>query len=266
MPTTIHFASFLAPNMFHVYRFIADHTGRRLGVRTTLTTGSAFDEFETGQADAGFLCGLPYVELARRSPSPVELLAAPVLEGERYGGRPVYFSDVIVRQDSPFQSFADLRGRSWSLNDRDSHSGYNVTRHHLVQLGETRGYFGRVIEAGWHQESIRLVRDGLVDASAIDSQVLAIEERDQPRLADRLRVIDRLGPSTIQPVVAAGRLPASLKAELRAVLLEMANDPAVKAELARGLIDHFAPVVDGDYDDIRRMLAAAEAAGFLTLA
>jgi phosphonate transport system substrate-binding protein len=60
--------------------------------------------------------GLPaansYVQLARRNRPPIELPGAPVLQGERYGGRPIYFSDVLVHRDSPFCSFADLRGRT----------------------------------------------------------------------------------------------------------------------------------------------------------
>ena len=35
------------------------------------------------------------------------------------------------------------------------------------QLGETRGYFGRVVEAGWHQQAIRLVAGGVVNAAAV---------------------------------------------------------------------------------------------------
>ncbi|MCL4367944.1 MAG: PhnD/SsuA/transferrin family substrate-binding protein, partial [Actinobacteria bacterium] len=80
-----------------------------------------------------------------------------MLQGERYQGRPIYFSDVIVRTDSPLGSFADLKGHSWSFNDRNSHSGYNVTRHRLVQMRETRGFFSCVVEAGSHQRSIGLV-------------------------------------------------------------------------------------------------------------
>ncbi|MCC6417387.1 MAG: PhnD/SsuA/transferrin family substrate-binding protein, partial [Gemmataceae bacterium] len=195
----------------------------------------------------------------------IEPLAAPVLQGERYAGRPVYFSDVVVRRDSPFQSFADLRGRSWSYNEPRSHSGYGVTRYWLVRLGETRGFFGRVLEAGWHERSLRLVAAGEVDASAIDSQVLAVALRDHPELAERLRVLATLGPSTIQPVVAARRLPEALKEDLRAVLLELGEDEESRRQLAHGFIDRFAPVDDADYDDIRAMLAAAEQADFLTL-
>jgi len=261
----LRFATFLAPSILPVYQAVADYVGQSLGYETELAVGSSFDDFENGQADIGFICGLPYVMLTRREPAPVELLAAPVLEGERYGGQPIYFSDVIVHAESPFRSFADLRGRSWSYNDPDSHSGYGVTRYRLVEIGETQGYFGKVVEAGFHQESIRMVREGEIDASAIDSQVLAVAMRDDPSLARDLLVIDTLGPSTIQPVVAARTLPEGLKSDLQAVILTMHNDPAVRAQLARGLVERFAPVTDATYDDIRHMLRAAEAADFLTL-
>jgi phosphonate transport system substrate-binding protein len=261
----LRFATFLAPNMLPVYEFITAYVGKKLGCNTELIVGSSFDQFQAGRADVGFICGLPYVQLARHSPPPVELVAAPVLQGERYQGRPIYFSDVIVRCDSPFQRFSDLRGRTWSYNDLDSHSGYNVTRYRLVQMGETNGFFGQVIQAGWHQKSIRMVIEGTVDASAIDSQVLAVELRDNPAWALQLRVIDSLGPSSIQPAVAARQLPEHVRADVRSVLLGMGDDANAKTALAYGFVERFASVTDSTYDDIRAMLFAAEAAGFMTL-
>jgi phosphonate transport system substrate-binding protein len=261
----LRFATFLAPSMYSVYEAIARHVGERLGVEIELAVGERFSEFAEGRADVGFICGLPYVRLREQMPPPVELLAAPVLQGERYGGRPVYFSDVIVRRDSPFHCFADLRARSWSYNDRDSHSGYGVTLSSMVQMGETHGFFRRVVEAGFHQESIRLVAAGEVDASAIDSHVLALALRDDPTLAERLRVIDTFGPSSIQPVVAACRLPDGLKSDLQAALLDMAHYPDGKSRLAGGLVERFVPVRDSDYDDIREMLRTAEQAGYLVV-
>ena len=266
MSAKLRIATFLAPNMLPVYEFVVDAIGRELGSGAELVVGDSFDQFANGEIDAGFICGLPYVQLVRQTSAPVELLAAPVIRGDRYAGRPIYFSDVIVRRNSPVRTFADLRGRSWAYNDPDSHSGYNLTRHHLLTMGETRGYFGRVVEAGFHQKAMRMVAAGEVDAAAIDSQVLAIELRDHPHLAEDLRVIGALGPSTIQPVVAARHLPADLKAALRNALLRMGDDSAARKVLARGFVDHFVPVTDTDYEDIRRMLRAAEHARFLTLA
>ena len=201
----------------------------------------------------------------RRNPPPLELLAAPVLAGRRFRGEPIYFSDVIVRTESPFRSFADLRGASWSYNDPQSHSGYNETRYHLLRMGETRGFFGRVVQAGSHQRSIRLVAAGEVDASAIDCQVLAVELREHPGLARQLRVIDALGPSTIQPVVAAQSLGADVKAALHGALLGLGDDPDAREALALGLVERFVAVDDARYDDIRHMLDAVEAAGSTVL-
>jgi phosphonate transport system substrate-binding protein len=261
----LRFATFLAPNMLGVYRFVADYVGEKLGRRTELFVGSSFDQFAAGEADVGFICGLPYVQLARQPSPPVELLAAPLLQGERYQGKPIYFSDVIVHTESSYRSFSDLRGCSWAYNDLDSHSGYNVTRHRLVSMGETRGYFGQVVEGGSHQRSIRMVCNGEVDAAAIDSQVLAVELRDYPALRPRLRVIDALGPAGIQPVVAASRLPDSLKADIKDVLLAMGDDPVAGARLAHGFVERFLPVTDENYEDVRTMLTAAEDADFMTI-
>ena len=261
----LRFVTYLAPNMRPVYGFIARYVGERLDLPTELAVGFSYQGL-AARGDVSFLCGLPYVELRDGGEPGLEPLAAPVLQGERYAGKPVYFSDVIVHRRSRFQSFADLRGCSWAYNEPHSHSGFGVTRHRLAQLGETAGYFGRLVEAGWHERSIDLVRAGDVDASAIDSHVLAVAMRDRPCLVRELRVIESLGPSPIQPVVASPHLPESLKADLRNLLVEMADDSGARESLKQGLVERFVPVCDATYDPIRDMMAAAAAVGFNTLA
>ena len=260
----LRFATFLAPNMLPVYRSLAERIGDRLGRPVELVVGTSFDQFEQGEADLGVICGLPYVWLADRHPPPVEPLAAPVLSGERYGGRPVYYSDVIVRRDSRITCLEELRGCSWAYNEPASHSGHTVTLYGLVRMGARPGFLGRVVEAGFHQRAIRLVHAGAVDAAAIDSQVLAVERRDHPGLAD-LRIVGSFGPSTIQPVVAASRLPDAWKREVRELLVSLGDDPSARPMLAQGFIERFAAVDDGAYDDIRAMLATIRAAGWTSL-
>jgi phosphonate transport system substrate-binding protein len=260
----LRFATFLAPNMLPVYSFMTSRLGKRLGVRIQLTVGSDYAEIAEG-VDAAFICGLAYIELLRQGKADFEPLAAPLLEGERFAGRPVYFSDVIVRRDSPFKRFSDLRGRSWAYNEPYSHSGYGITLYRLLQFGETSGFFGRVVEAGWHERSIQLVASGEVDASAIDCQVLSVTLREQPALASQLRIIDSFGPSTIQPLVVARRLPQRLKAALLDAVLEMNEDAEARQQFAHGCIERFVAVTDSSYDDLRVMRAACEQARFLTL-
>ncbi len=135
----------------------------------------------------------------------------------------------------------------------------------MYELGETGGFFGEVIEAGFHEESIRMVARGDVDASAIDSQVLGIALREDPALVERLRVVEALGPSTIQPVAVSRRVPADLRAAIREVLLTMTDDPAVREPFAACLIERFVAVDSATYDDIRMMLDACETAGFMEI-
>lgn len=188
------------------------------------------------------------------------------MRGERYGGRPIYFSDVIVRRDSPFHRFADLRGRSWSFNETTSHSGYGVTLARLASLSIQEPFFGQVVCAGAHRASIRLVAGGKVDASAIDSVVLAYELRDHPDLAEQLRVIDAFGPSTIQPLVVARHVEPALT---KAIVAALTNWRALEADLreafAYNLVERFAPVNDASYDDIRHMERAWRHAGVTTV-
>ncbi len=99
-----------------------------------------------------------------------------------------------------------------------------------------------MIEAGFHEKSIRMVRDREVDASAIDSQVLAIELRDHPDLAESLVVIDSLGPSTIQPVAVSKRFSTEFHEAVRDMLLGLHRDPDLKRILHYGLVQRLVPV------------------------
>jgi phosphonate transport system substrate-binding protein len=264
--TPLRFVTFLAPNILPVYQFITHYIGDRLGLTTELLVGDRHDAFVTLQPDIAFICGLPYVLMSDQAqPMPIELLAAPVLEGNRFAGKPIYYSDVIVKHDAPFSSFADLRGRSWAYNEKVSQSGYGITRHHLLTMGETKQYFSEVIKAGWHQRAIQMVAAGEVDAAAIDCQVLAVEMRNQPQLSQQIKIVDALGPSTIQPVVARADLPTALKQEIKEILFEIGNNPAARPILSQGCFDRFVNIHDSDYDDIRAMVRAAEAAQFLTI-
>jgi phosphonate transport system substrate-binding protein len=261
----LRFGTFLAPNMLPVYQAIADAVGERLGLSTELVVETDYENCRNDVNDICFVCSLPYVMFEREGVRPAVPIAAPVLQGERYGGKPIYFSDVIVRRDRDFESFGDLRGASWAYNEPLSQSGYGITRYHLVSMGETGGFFGKVVEAGFHETAIRMVAAGEVDASAIDSQVLAVEMRDHPELADSVRVIDSLGPSTIQPVGCSKRFTTEFHDDVRQILIGLGDEPEFREILDHGTVERFVPVAPADYDDIRHMVDVCEAAGFMEI-
>jgi phosphonate transport system substrate-binding protein len=262
-------ASYLAENARPTYERIATWLSTRLGEPATLLGGVTWEErlamLDDGRVHVGFLCGWSYAQRHDRPERSVDLLCAPVMAAPRYEHRPIYFTDVVVRSDRPWQTFADLRGRSYAFNDRGSHSGYNVPRDHLLRLGETRGYFGRTVVSGSHPASLRLVEAGEVDASGIDSTMLDVERRQRPELGETLRTVAVLGPSPIPPVIVTHALDATRQERVRAALLAMHEDTDGRAILAAGLIARFVLVQDADYDPIRAMVVRAVAASFLEL-
>jgi len=256
----IRFATFLAPQLYRIYEHIARYVGEKVGYPADLTVGRAFEDFEAGGVDVGFICGLPYVRLADEPANTVELLAAPVLQGERYRQKPVYFSDVIVRSDSPYTSFDDLGGCTWAYNEPGSHSGYNLVCSSLLERGKTLHYFGTMIKTGSHSRSLQLVLEGRADATAIDSHVLDVVLAQNKDLALQLRVVTMLGPSSIPPVVVARSLDPDLKCRMQQALLTMHDDPDMARALHEGRIDHFVAVTDANYNDIRTIFARTQAA------
>jgi phosphonate transport system substrate-binding protein len=260
---TIKLVSMMSDNARPTYQAIAGYLSDRAGLPAMLVAGATWQEQEQlldrGQADVGFVCGLPYTRKCDR----VELLAAPVIRAARYQGRPIYFSDVVVRAGSPFRRFADLRGATLAYNDAGSFSGYAVLGAYLAALGQPAGYFGRAVESGAHLRSLDLIAEGLADAAAIDSVVLELEFARRPWLTEQFRVVEAIGPSPIPPVVIARHVPAAIQCRLRSALLRMHEDGQGRAILAGGLIDRFVAVHDADYDDLRRKARSAEGVRFV---
>ena len=253
----LKFTSIQAPNADAVCTLIAEYVGDCLGLPTVFVNDISWPEREhrldRGEIHIGWICGLPYVWKVDRPHLQIELLAAPVMQPPRYQDQPIYFSDVVVRRDSPYQTFADLRGTTWAYNDPNSQSGYNITRFHLAGLGETSGFFGRVIVSGAHQTSLQMILEGRIDASAIDSTVLETELQRYPGVAQQIRIIETLGPSPIPPWVIRKGLPADLRANIRQVFLQMHQDPRGQSLLAQSNIARFVRVKDEFYDSIREM-------------
>ena len=259
-------SSFLAPRMLPAYRAVAETVSRAVGIPAEVRAEVSYEPYRAGEPDISFVCSLAYVVLEREGSIPAVPVAAPVVEGPRYGGRSVYFSDVVVRSGDAADSFADLRGRGWAFNEPWSQSGYGVTRHRLLEMGETPGFFGSVVRAGSHERALEMVLEGEVDATAIDSHLLGVLLRDDPALAGSLKTVGELGPSTIQPVMVASRHGEPLRRAIRDAVLSAHEDPRCRPALQDGMIERFVAVGPADYDDVRAMASAVDAAGLPDLA
>jgi phosphonate transport system substrate-binding protein len=205
-----------------------------------------------------WICGWPYVIKADRPDPKVELLVVPVPSGERYAGRPIYFSDVVVRSASPYRTFSDLQGSRWGYNEPRSHSGYNLVRYYLSCAGVWEGFFGRLVESGSHRRSLQMILDDRVDGSAIDSTFLDWAMRHHPEIRSEIRIIETLGPSPAPPWVVSRSFSVDVRAAVQNILLSMHKTERGRAVLAVGHIDRFVTAQDEDYEVIRAMARAGQ--------
>ena len=259
----LRLVSLMAPNADPTYAAIAEYLAQHTDLLVEWRGDAPWTErqqwVEQGEAEIVFMCGAPYVRNVERRRYALDVLVAPVMRAERYRRRPVYFSDVVVPAASPVQTFADLRGARWVYNEPQSYSGYHVVCAYLAMQGAAGDFFGRSLESGSHQASLRMLLAGAGDAAAIDSIVLEREYQQDPTLADELRVITTLGPSPIPPVVCAGHVPADVRRTLRECFVKMHRDRTGQQILHDGLLDRFVPTADAAYDGIREQLKRGSA-------
>ena len=251
----IRFVTYLSPSIPQaIFEALADHVQRALGhVRVSLRVESQSSGPQKGGecstfADVAFMCAPSFVWLRDLRPPPVELLGVlPVFDDERNQGRPVYFCDVIVRNDTPIQAFSELEGASWAYNDSCSLSGYYSLLNKLTESGTDESFFDNVFCSGSHLNSIEAVLNSRADAAAIDSNVLRIRLREAPALRKELRVIESWGPYPIQPVVVSSALRPDLKQRLHAAFLSTEQDQQTRRTLRLFGLNRFVAAVLEDY-------------------
>lgn len=268
-------AAFVSEQGLEIYDEMADYISEKMKVPVALVSGTSYEEsdmlLKRSIVQVGFICGFPYIRN-----EDYQLIAVPVMaiENRQFEDAPSYrdvpgkyFSYTIVRKDSPITDWEGLRGKSYVYNDQSSNSGYNMPRFKLIQLGEKRweDYFSSVRVSGSHEESIRMVSRGEVDASSVDSLVLDYDRHYGDLDARNVRIIEVLFKegAGAPPVVANRSLSPELQQRLQQVLTRMHEDPEGRALLSKALIKRFAPPDDGNYDDIRAMDDRAQQVGFV---
>ena len=212
------------------------------------------DPFADNSFDLGWVCSTSYVEMATRNEDPTITLAgvAWVPDDPGSNGRPIYFGDIITRADSGITTFDDLEGRTVACNDEVSLSGNYALRFAIRDRGLSEGFLEQVF-TGAHHNSIDQVLSGEVDAAVVDSVVRIGRARNNPAVAD-LRIVERLGPWPVQPLVARSTLDADTIAEVRRLLLDAASDPLIKAELDKASLAGLVEVGPDHYDAVRAAL------------
>ena len=208
----------------------------------------------SGQLDAAWLCGYPYV--AHRDK--FELLAVPVFEGE-----PSYQSYLIVPAgDDRTQSLTDLEQKVFAYSDPDSNSGYLYPQVKLINEGIAPRYFFAKTFFTWsHREVVKAVAEGVAQGGAVDSYVWETLAINEPELTRRTRIVAKSPSFGFPPLVVKRDLDPSRAERLRQAFLSMDRDSRGKSLLKKLNLDAFVPGEDASYDSIAESVRVLEASG-----
>ena len=238
---------------FGLYQELADYLADKLGRPVELIQGKTYQEIndlvKSGEAPLAIVCTNPYLQ--GREDFGMEALVVPVV-----GGGPYYYSLLIVRDDLDVTSLQDLRGRSFAFSDPLSNTGRLVPLYQLALMDESPDtFFNRTVFTYAHDNSIRAVADGIVDAAAVDNLVYEYLVATEPQVVSKVKIIDRWGPFGINPVVVNPLLDRDLKETLREVFLDMHRDSRGQALLEQLMVERFVVPEDGLYDSVLEMRA-----------
>ena len=236
---------------FTLYQQLADYLGDKLSRPVELVQGKTYAEIndlvKSNDVALALVCTNPYLQ--GQQDFGMELLVAPLVQGEPY-----YYSLLIVRRDLDASSLGDLRGMTFAFTDPLSNTGRLAPLYQLAQLEETpESFFSRSIFTYSHDNSIRAVADGIVDAAAVDSLVYDYLPVTEPDLMAKIKVIEKWGPFGINPFVVNPGLDPALKTQLRDVFLNMDKESGGRELLAEFMIDRFIVPDDSIYDSVREM-------------
>jgi ABC-type phosphate/phosphonate transport system substrate-binding protein len=201
---------------------------------------------------AVFMCGLPY-SLAMPQP---ELVAAPVPSPAGYGGRACYWSDIVVRADSPFETIEQTFGHRLALTTPESQSGYAALLHALMPHAASTPLYREIIEPRFTpMGALMAVIERKAEVAPLDSYAFALLSRYAPDLTAQVRVVMRTEATPAPLLVASGPVPPAVGA----AFLAAREKPSAAAMMDQLLLDRFAQPEHRAYDDLRERFVAVRA-------
>jgi ABC-type phosphate/phosphonate transport system substrate-binding protein len=255
----------VTPAVRDAWRALLDWVGRHSGVPLTYLDHAAPAPLEQlwarGDLGAAFMCGFPF---ASATPRP-RLVAAPVPSPARYGRRPVYCTDFVVRADSGIERLRDAFGGRIGWTASHSQSGFNAVRHHLLGYRDERSerlFAASIGPLTTPRRVIDAVLERTIDVGPLDSYVHDLLQRHEPATASKLRTIESTVMTPIPPLVASPSTPPDTVERLRRTLVAAASEPEAPSLLEFLLLAGFTAVDAADYDRLLAQDREAVSAGY----
>lgn len=204
--------------------YLSEATGYQIELITRRTYQEITALLVSGQLDAAWICGYPYVHYRDK----LELVAVP-----DWNGKPYYRSYLIVAADRDAESLEDLAGDIHAFSDPDSNSGFLVTRTLLYERGlDPDVFFRKTMFTYGHRNVIRAVASGLAQSGSVDGYVWEVMREIEPDLVNRTRPLRKSEWLGFPPIATSKALAHSHRIDvLTSALVSMAKKPDGKRVL-----------------------------------
>ncbi len=198
--------------------YLSKATGYQIELITRRTYQEITALLVSGQLDAAWICGYPYVHYRDK----LELVAVP-----DWNGKPFYRSYLIVAADRDAESLEDLAGDIHAFSDPDSNSGFLVTRTLLFERGlDPEVFFRKIMFTYGHRNVIRAVASGLAQSGSVDGYVWEVMREIEPELVNRTKPLRKSEWLGFPPIATSKALAHSHRIDaLTNALVSMAQKP-----------------------------------------
>ena len=235
-PTEVY--SQFKPATSELSRLMSTALGTEAAVEliVTKTYEECLEQFVAGKIDVVRLGPSSYV-LAKQRCAAIEILAA-----EREDSRAVGL--IVVRNDSPIQTLADLHGKRFAFGDNQSTIGRFLSQAELARAGVLARDLAEWKYLERHDIVFKAVEIGDYDAGALHVDTW---KELNAKAAIKLKVLHKFDNAP-KPWVARAELDERIVTAFRRSLLDMKEPAALKALKVPG----FDPTVDANYDFVRK--------------
>ena len=235
--------------------YLKQQTGMEVQFIPVTDYAAVVEGLATNKLDLAWLGGFTYVQARLRTQGG----AVPIVQRAEDA---VFTSRFIVPKDSPAQTLADLKGKTFAFGAPSSTSGSLMPRFFLMKAGiDPERDFKTVAFSGAHDATVAFVAAGRAEAGVLNASVLdKLVEAGNPNAA-KVRVLSVTPPYFDYNWTVRPGLDAALTRKLTDAFLKLdAANPQHKEIMALQRASKFIPTQPSNYDGIE---SAAKAAGLL---
>lgn len=230
------------------------HAEKETGVKWELYQASDYsgvmNAMISKQIDLAWLSGFSYCQTYSDSKGAVE----PLVAAQEPDGSMGYYAVLVVKSDSPYKAYADLKGKVVARTDPLSTSGYLIPTAAFQRMGKPVDEFFKSPLSGGHPQGVLGVLKGTYDGAftwtSKNDNIGNIRKMIDKKLLKReqIRVIWQSATLPSPPIVIRKDLPLEMRWDMEKLFVRLKDhDMKIAEAIAQGKTNGMVRVYHEDY-------------------